>query len=633
MLRAQSSSGQKKEILELIPREKLWDDLPPALVHEHAHWLNLSTKVMEIRPFEQLWETSPENWRIDCSFDQYYLYRGHETLLDIYSPTWTMVSKCFECLNGVEDPVAGLTLLEESYLRARQVKNVLITTSPINTQSEPVQPQSALRLSVTLPRYDLSFFVNDREELESCDFEGMVCDENQCVKALFGLENLLVLRPKTHHAGAEALIPRCVIIPNGDLRKRDDHQVWVDVQKIYPEFGVPSFHTYRVDTELGCLMGDGSMESTRYLIDLHSFTSCHRPDPLTAKTGAQAALSLLQSTRCRPVMKHDASYLEMLHTNYPQINAAYTQIKNRYYWTTFHSGIYQADSAADRTRAAQRAVYLFPSSATGPTPLEGHSHIESAHLTKETTRPRLSIHPCWHPPTLDQLLFNPPAPGLQARSNLLRKSCSTPSEDVSALDQLFSSIQPTVTPFRREYVANLAASAQSVRAQPRITYGVAGENVIEALKKHFMQCRVKYWDSLDILKGSLGPTTDPSEQRLERSGQWPPVAANILLRYLASTSLIDIPPRWKKCLTTLALLLLDLQRARRLLQYTLDGLEEEFLKELKNEVCDGWNPEEYPDWLLIQVGTFCPNARMAVYRCGSGLLSDTRKLSDPSSSG
>ena len=485
---------------ELIPSEKLWDDLPPALVYGHNHWLNLSTKIMEIRPFKQLWETFPENWRIDCSSDQHRLYRGHETLLDIYSPTWEMVSKCFECLNGLENS-AGI-----SYLHARRVRNLLITTSPIDTQSEPVQLQSALRLSVTLPRYDLSFFVNDGEELESCNFRGMVCDENQCVDALFGLENLLVLRPKTHRAGVESLTPRCVIVPNGNLVKHDDHQVRVDVTNIYPGCGKPLFHTYRVDTELGCLMGDGSMESTRYLIQLHSITSCHRPDPLTAKTGAQAALSLLQSTRFRAVMQCHAFYSEVLDTNYPQVYAAYTQIRNRYY-RTIHPKLDQADSAAEK-RAAQRAVYLFPSSAPGPTHLGGHSHIENNHSANEATRPRLSIHPHWHPPTLDQLLLNRPAPRLRARSTLLRKSCSTPSEDVSALDQLFSLLQPTAPPFRLEYVANLAASAQSVRAQPQITYGVAGENVIEALERHFVQCRVNYWDALDILKRSLGPTTD-----------------------------------------------------------------------------------------------------------------------------
>ena len=85
------------------------------------------------------------------------------------------------------------------------------------------------------------------------------------------------------------------------------------------------------------------------------------------------------------------------------------------------------------------------------------------------------------------------------------------------------------------------------------------------------------------------------------------ITADVLLRYLASASPVDIPLTWKKCLTSLALLLLGLQRSRRLLRFALDGLEEEFSKELENDICDGWNPEEYPDWLLIQVCLQCPS--------------------------
>jgi hypothetical protein len=143
-----------------------------------------------------------------------------------------------------------------------------------------------------------------------------------------------------------------------------------------------------------------------------------------------------------------------------------------------------------------------------------------------------------------------------------------------------------------------------------MTHRVAGENCIEALRKHYERCRVSYLNSLDILKKTLGPTTDPHEQALHRLGQWPPITADVLLRYLATTSPVDIPPPWKKSLISLALLLLELQRSRRLLRFAQDGLEDEFSKELENEGCDGWNPEEFPDWLLIQVAYFCLNARV-----------------------
>ena len=201
---------------------------------------------------------------------------------------------------------------------------------------------------------------------------------------------------------------------------------------------------------------------------------------------------------------------------------------------------------------------------------------------------------------LDHLLSNRPAPELLARTTLLRESRNASSCDIPPLHQLFSSLR-AASSFQREYIAYLGTSEQCVRMEPQMTLQVAGENRIEVLKKHYMQCRVNYLDFLALLKTSLGPTTNPNEQLLGQFGQWPPTTADVLLRYLASTSPIDIPPRWKKCLISLALPLLYLQHARRLLRFALDGLEEEFSKELENEGCDGWNPEEYPDWLSIQV--------------------------------
>ena len=92
------------------------------------------------------------------------------------------------------------------------------------------------------------------------------------------------------------------------------------------------------------------------------------------------------------------------------------------------------------------------------------------------------------------------------------------SDDVSALDQLFSCFRADL-PFQREYLALLSASAEHVYMDSRATrtYGlVAGENPIEALKKHYIQCRDSYLKSLDIIRKSLGPAIDPDEQAVDQ---------------------------------------------------------------------------------------------------------------------
>ena len=223
--------NQTNDILVLIPLEKLRGDLPPALVNGHVHWLNLTTKIMEIRPLEQLWDESPENWRIDCASGQYRMYKGRETLVDIRSPTWEMVSECFKCFNYINKGECWYKSLDEYW-----IVNPLITASP----TDSVQSASMQRLSVALPRCGLSFFVNEREELESRDFKDMVYAEDQCIGTLFGLESLLVLRPKAKIAGTfvpEALIPRRVLIPIGTLGSYSGShpspsQVWIVIEDV-----------------------------------------------------------------------------------------------------------------------------------------------------------------------------------------------------------------------------------------------------------------------------------------------------------------------------------------------------------------------------------------------------------------
>lgn len=271
----------------------------------------------------------------------------------------------------------------------------------------------------------------------------------------------------------------------------------------------------------------------------------------------------------------------------------------------------EAVGAAEQ-RAARRAAYLFPWNPMRVTsPKDDLTHVLAEPGLPTLPRPVSPLRYVFneHAPlqiTLDQLLSNRPAPELPLRSTLLRDSHKgSRTSSHPALEQLFSALR-TDSSFHREYRARLHASAQHAREEFRITHRVAGENVIEALEKYYEQCRVDYLAGFTTVKQSLGPTIDAHEQLLDRFGQWPPITADVLLGYLASTSMIKLPGQWKKCLVSLALLLLELQRARRLLRFTLDGLEEEFSKELENEACDGWNPEKYPDWLLIQVRFRCP---------------------------
>ncbi|KAF8439804.1 hypothetical protein L210DRAFT_3540380 [Boletus edulis BED1] len=291
VIRAKRTAAGRSEIIQLIPREKLENDFPAVLLKGHIHWLNLSTSVMDFCLVDKPWESSSENWSVDCTSGEYRMRKGREFLVDVRSPSWTMVSSLLKPLDAPQ--------------------NLLVTASSI----DPDLPSSSLRLAVALPRYGLSFYVNDDGDLQSHDIRNMVYDENQSIGTLFGLANQLVLRPKvTDNITSGELVPRCVLIPEGELSfQTNDHHVRVEVDIRGPTLQRVTYQTYRIDTELNCLTGNVSLTNKLYLACLHALTSSgYSTDPLTGKSGTEEALGLLRSASCRSTIKFGVRDVELL---------------------------------------------------------------------------------------------------------------------------------------------------------------------------------------------------------------------------------------------------------------------------------------------------------------------------------
>ncbi|KIN98294.1 hypothetical protein M404DRAFT_855146 [Pisolithus tinctorius Marx 270] len=270
----QAQKEADPDVFELIPLQKLASDLPTALVENHVHWINLTTHTMEVRPIENLWGSSPDNWTLHFSPGCHSMIKGDTTLFDVRSETWRMLS---ERLQRLENP-----------------RNIIITLE--NS-----------RVSVNLPRYGLSFFVNDDWELECCNPRGMVYDESQSAGTLIGLANKLVLRPKANLV--DEGVQRLLLIPEGNVSfaRQGDH-VKVTVNISGPANKRFLCQIFRIDTNFGCLVDNasGSLASNLYRAYLHALTS--KPcsvDPLTQRTGTEEALSILHSAACRSFMKID----------------------------------------------------------------------------------------------------------------------------------------------------------------------------------------------------------------------------------------------------------------------------------------------------------------------------------------
>jgi hypothetical protein len=239
------SQHDNGDLLELIPPRNLELDIPALLVKDHVHWLNLRTHAIEFRPMERLWEPSGKNWVLQFTEDgQSVAQQGQMTLFDIRSRTFRMIAN---------------------------------TLSPLENSQYLIVTRSVDEVKVDLPRFGLSFFIDEDGELHSRNQRGMVVDTDQSTGTMLGLVNQLVLRPKDRQTYSD----RRVIIPQGDVVvEPSGHHVRVNIH-IGPNHVRHPYHCYTVDTELCRLTGNVGLTNKLYKVYLHAVCSAHVPDPLT----------------------------------------------------------------------------------------------------------------------------------------------------------------------------------------------------------------------------------------------------------------------------------------------------------------------------------------------------------------
>jgi hypothetical protein len=153
-------------------------------------------------------------------------------------------------------------------------------------------------VTVDLPRYKLSFFINAREQLESKNLRNMVVDSNQYIGTMFGLSRRLVLKLESFNDKDPSRRARAVIIPKGDVQFdcSGDHVI---VEIDIGSGRQVQYFKYEIDTDLGYLAGSGTLVSTLYKVYLHAVTSHCLLDPLTSRTGTEEALRELASATCK----------------------------------------------------------------------------------------------------------------------------------------------------------------------------------------------------------------------------------------------------------------------------------------------------------------------------------------------
>ena len=117
---------------------------------------------------------------------------------------------------------------------------------------------------------------------------------------------------------------------------------------------------------------------------------------------------------------------------------------------------------------------------------------------------------------------------------------------------------------------------------------------------HWSACESDVHGMLEAIRDVLR-AKNPVSSLLEFAGLWPRLTIRALLINLSTRSLRPVTQPWKECIIALGESLTLLQRARRLVLAGERNEISNFCVEVENGGHENWDPNQWPDWLLIEL--------------------------------
>ncbi|KAK7937469.1 uncharacterized protein PG986_014337 [Apiospora aurea] len=276
---------------EFVPPWHLQADLPEGLIVPYSHWRNTRTGELELRDIKKPWISRSGLWRTQ-------VHPGGRTSLvngdmSVIEPTSCTAEKIAQLFSPLEDA---------EYIISTLIRSIAI-------------------LRIDLWRLNLSFTLPSQGYLvQSKKHPGMCIDSDQSFSALIGLRNKLVLRPQNDTLNKR----RIVIIPHGTLdfgRDKSDHPattIRFPTTSPLARYALPrpmvrrKYHCYEIDSVLGRLIDNGSLQSKLMICYLHAVTAHCLPDPLIGRTGTEEALRILKSAAILSFHRLQAEDIQLL---------------------------------------------------------------------------------------------------------------------------------------------------------------------------------------------------------------------------------------------------------------------------------------------------------------------------------
>ncbi|KAL4786734.1 hypothetical protein BJX76DRAFT_365229 [Aspergillus varians] len=237
-----------------------------------------------------------------------------------------------------------------------------------------------------------------------------------------------------------------------------------------------------------------------------------------------------------------------------------------------------------------------------PVPVPGPPAL----LRRLLIRPRFIYSDSWNAPGLHDLLHSGTAPASMDidESPLGYQRLKVPAcSDSGANDKLRSLIlglRKDSDDLRQKYADNLLESLDALKKVDSPSSPVNFPVEKEALVQHHERLS----EQRDILWAEITSaltTVDDTWDAVGVSTLWPSITVLSIISFLAADKWNSVPDSWKGVLLMFAKTISSLRRCERLLEHFDKGDVNAFYKEAETIGCEGWEPSEIPDWLLLEI--------------------------------
>ena len=258
--------------LYLIPRCIMHKDLPIHFVQNYSHWLDPKKRIIYFRPksfqHNHFFDLNKSKFILQSDnnglwyFTENFLIETEKrTLVNYYG--LQMQNVCRSVINSIES-------MENIHVWAK-----------IGDKSQP-------SLEIELPRYDLTFTLNNNDKILRCN--GRFVCANQSIGTLYGLVNYIKLESEDDSNYHELIIPHGEIrlskVKGPRLIQINDHLS-------------PPYFTFSLNKNLRRIEAPQSQEAWFYLAHLHAVTSLIYRDQFTGMTGTEQAIHILNLKICK----------------------------------------------------------------------------------------------------------------------------------------------------------------------------------------------------------------------------------------------------------------------------------------------------------------------------------------------